>query len=152
MLKTLAFSITISFALLFLSNCSNSEPSKDSSNQNGLYIKCQRTIGAKKTLAEAEIFESEEFAVLTNSNGKTHIHLDEIGLNCLAADPKFFRITLAVDADTLKLNEEFYMDARASCSCKSSLDLDIESIGNSIKYLVYNYEDGYSVIFPVKYE
>ncbi|MDR2594095.1 MAG: hypothetical protein LBC87_04920, partial [Fibromonadaceae bacterium] len=113
--------------------------------------KCQEHTGAKKSLVgAAEVYE-EEFAVLTNSNGKTHIYLAEIGLNCAAQDPKIFSINHAVDFDTLKLVGKY--DVLANCGCTSSLDLTIESVGNDIKYLAYsNYGEDFTQIFPVRYK
>ncbi len=147
MLKSFAFLAAISFALLCLSNCGNSEPSKESNN---LEAKCLEHIGH---IINKKTFVEEEFAVLTtDSNGKTHVHLNEIVLNCAASQPGF-EISHVVDNDTLKLNES-YTRGLAKCSCNSSLDLTIESIGDGIKYLVYTYEytEGNQSIFPVKYE
>jgi hypothetical protein len=146
------FSMMISFALLCLSNCSNSEPSKPS--DSNLSIECLKK--AKKPLVEVEVFESEKLAILTNSNSKTHIHLDEITLNCAATDPRF-KINHIVDMDTLKLDGVYYNGGLAKCNCLSSLDLTIESIaiGDNIKYLSYTDHDQphiYTTIFPVKYE
>jgi len=147
MLKIFTFSIILSSALLCLSSCSSSEPSKPSPETN-LSVKC---LGHAKPLVGTQIFESEEFAILTNSNGKTHIHLAEIGLNCAATDSRF-KINHTVDVDTLKLVGEY--SALANCGCTSSLDLTIESVGDGIKCLVYDddYDSGVTRIFPVKYE
>jgi hypothetical protein len=157
MLKIFVFSTAISFALLCLSNCSE----KSSSDSNSLYVKCLRPEGKFVVLAnsndndntEEPLVEAERFALLTNSGGKTHVHLDEISLNCAATAPSEFEISHAVDGDSLKLNES-YPRGLAKCNCNSSLDLTIESVGDSIKYLVYIYENAgeYQSIFPVIYK
>jgi hypothetical protein len=149
------FSITLSFALLCLSNCGDSEPSKE---LNGLEIKClNRTedIMTKKSLIGSEIYEMTEFAVLTHSKDKTHIHLDKITLDCAATNPDIFRINYAVDVDTLKLYGVYKYNVEGRCgACTSSFDLTIESIVDDIKYLVYSERDGRGSIriFPVKYQ
>jgi len=146
MLKTLMLSITILSALLCLGGCGNSEPSEYS--ENSLIMQCQEHL-SKPLVAE----EIEEVAVLTNSKGQTHIHLDGIVGYCASN----IKIRTSCTADTLNLKEYWPSEGRAnaSCSCILSLDLTIESIGDDIKYLVYTYtkESGLSSkIFPVRYE
>jgi len=143
MLKVSVFLLTISFALLCLSGCGDSEPS-----ENSLIMQCQEHL-SKSLVAE----EVEEVAVLTNSKGQTHIHLDGIVGYCASN----IKIKTSCTADTLNLKEYWPSEGRAnaSCSCILSLDLTIESVGDDIKYLVYTYtkESGLSSkIFPVRYE
>jgi len=144
MLKTLTLLMTILLALFCLSSCSDSEPSEPFE----LIMQCQRSL-SKPLVAE----EVEEFAVLINSDGKTHIHLDEIGGYCASN----VKIKSGCTADTLKLEEYWPKEGRdnSSCSCILSLDLTIESVGDDIKYLVYTHtkDSGLgSKIFPVLYK
>jgi len=143
----------ISIALLCLSNCGDSEPFKNS-NDLIVEIKClnhTENIITRKPLVGVETFEIEKFAVLTDSNGKTHIHLDKVGLDCAATNPDFFRINYAVDGDTLKLNGVYKYNIRAGCGgCTSPLDFTIESMDDGIKYVVYNEDYSEPQIFQVK--
>ncbi|MCL1955793.1 MAG: hypothetical protein FWF63_00590 [Fibromonadales bacterium] len=185
MLKIFAFSITISFALLCLSNCGGSDSNGlyVEGSEDGTYIVRNRDgdsvgilVGCKSTAAmpmtacgghsypdlssiskclqtQSKFAEKPlaEFAVLTDSYGKTHIHLDEIELFCSSS----LKIRTSYTVDTLKL-EEFWDEREnnfnSKCSCNSSLDLTLNYMYYDVKYLVYNYVDGGTRIFPVTYK
>ncbi|MDR2583110.1 MAG: hypothetical protein LBC75_06490 [Fibromonadaceae bacterium] len=146
MLKILTLSIIISFALLFLSNCSSDDPYISDISQ------CLEKASKFTALEDEQPVESEKFAVLTISGGKTHVHLDEIGLYC----DSNLKLKTSYARDTLKL-KEYWEDegnmSMTSCSCVSSLDLTLESKYNNVKYLVYAHAlGGRNQIFPVRYE
>jgi hypothetical protein len=105
----------------------------------------------EKPLVAEEAEGVENVAVLTNSNNKTHIHLDSIGGFCKSN----IKIKSNYTVDTLKLEE--YWDENegrlvTGCSCILSLDLTLESKYDDVKYLVYTYDHGSSQIFPVIYK
>jgi len=149
MLKTLTFLMTISLALFCLSSCSDSKPSESSETpEESLIRQCKEHV-SKPLVAE----EVENFAILTNSKGKTYIHLDGIGGYCDSS----IKIRTSLAEDTLKLEEYWPEDGlnyNSKCSCISSLDLTIESVGDGVKYLLYSYVDagGAQDIFSVLYK
>jgi len=152
MLKSLTFSITVvAFALLCLSNCSDSgdlKPEASGSLDPLSIFKCQEHL-SKSLVAE----EIEQLAVLTNSKGKTHVHLDKIGGYCSSN----IKIKTECVADTLKLEEYWPEEGsfRSKCGCTLSLDLFIDSVGDDIKYLLYTHAEDTGVgpsIFPVRYK
>ncbi|MDR2583196.1 MAG: hypothetical protein LBC75_06925 [Fibromonadaceae bacterium] len=185
MLKTFAFSIMISFALLCLSNCGGSDSSglyvdgnniirnKDGDSV-GILVGCKSTATTPITACGGNSYPYSypdlssiskclrtqsksaeeplaEFAVLTDSDDKTHVHLNEIELFCSSS----LKVGIKYTVDTLKL-EEFWDENEnnfnSKCSCNSSLDLTLNYRYDNIKYLVYNYVDGGTRIFPVRYE
>jgi len=152
MLKILTFSITISFAFLFLNNCSFDNHDPYLGDISKCLEKDKYEFASKvAALADEPPVEAERFAVLTLSGDKTHIHLDEISLSCSSN----LKIKTSYDSDTLKV-KEYWEDKgnsfNSSCSCISSFDLTLESRYDNVKYLVYTYESGRNQIFPVIYE
>ena len=92
---------------------------------------------------------AEKIAILTNSEGKTHVHLTSVGRYC-ASNAK---IKTDKIADTLMLKEYFPKDYFVSaCSCNSTMDLTLESIDNNIEYVIYEFNSGGRQFFPVRYE
>jgi hypothetical protein len=147
-IKTSACTVAILFVLLA---CGTKEQSEPHLNSN---FKCISHIGMEKPLVAEEAEEVENVAALTNSKGKTHIHLDSIGGYCSSN----IQIRTSCAADTLKLEEYWPEDGgriNSKCSCILSLDLTIDSIGDNFKYLVYHHEEStglYQKIFPVIYK
>ncbi len=149
MLKISIASLLLAF---FLNACNSSD--EDTSDEDG-YVGSSQCLDRLHKQINDEPFEPfsevEKFAVITNSNGKTHVHLNSIGLYCSSN----VRIKASQAIDTLKL-EEYWPDEGSlvtACSCNSSWDLTLnlpyESTGKSIKYVVYTYTHGDNLVFPV---
>jgi hypothetical protein len=156
MLKTFVFITIILSVFLLLNACGTKEQSDPHLNSN---FKCLQTQGKFAVMANSNdndnaeelLVEIERLAILTNSNNKTHIHLDSIGGFCASN----IKIKSNYTVDTLKLEE--YWDENegrinTACSCILSLDLTLESKYDDVKYLAYTYDHGGSQIFQVRYE
>jgi len=141
-------------AIIFLNAC-NSSDGDGSSYVDFVYGECTRNAAnlmpKKKNMTldnsieELSCDEAEKIAILTNSNGKTLVHLTSVYRYC-ASNAKIKKYKIA---DTLKLEEYFPKDNYdvSSCICCSTMDLTLESIDNEIQYVIYGKQ-----VFPVRFE